>query len=87
MQDIAELTEEQAVALSHALNRAVLHGNRVRIMTGTDNDGFTYIKWAIGGYMWTPAQFGQDYIDACREQEPVPPRLTVGPNGEPVISL
>lgn len=56
MNNIAELTAEQVITLAERLTHADLEGCRVRILTGTDKHG-PWVKWAIGGGMWTPAQY------------------------------
>jgi hypothetical protein len=58
---IVDLTGDTIIRLSEAASSADARGARMRICTGIDNDGRTWVKWDNGGG-WTPPYYGTQNI-------------------------
>lgn len=60
MDNIVRLSPATILHLAENLTAADLHGRSVRVMTGTDGEGRTYLKWDAGSG-WTPPYYGLDW--------------------------
>lgn len=79
---ITELNDERSLAwLSGAVSRAARDGLRVRISQGVGNDGKSFVKFAVGGSMWTPPMTDESGAAPVVSK----PALYVGDHGEPVV--
>jgi hypothetical protein len=59
-ESIVRLGQSEILHLAENLTAADLRGASVRVMTGTDNEGRTFIKWDAGSG-WTPPYYGLDW--------------------------
>jgi hypothetical protein len=70
--------------LARVTRRAADEGLRLRISQDHDNNGKTYVKFALGGGMWSAPLY-------CEEAKPdfgnvvQPSRLVIGVDGKPEV--
>ena len=61
MLNIVRLNSGQRLTLLEALSWAEAHDKSVRILTDTDKDGNTFLKYDIGNTGWTPPLYGEEF--------------------------
>lgn len=85
MNQIVSLSAEAILFLAEAATRADAEEKRLRISIGTTGGGATWLKFKVGEGMWTPAFF-DDYDPYRDGPVTVQSRLSVGPDGKPVVT-